>query len=70
MAREMGRVPVERDTLYGHLRVFEDPAQDPSDPLDDVQNPAERFGSYKALIGRSDHRFKAQFRKKSDTAAP
>lgn len=70
LARDMGRVPVERDTLYNHLRVFEDPANDPTDPLDEVQDPTARFGSYKALIGQSDHRFKAQFRNKGGTAAP
>ena len=29
LIREIGRMPVERTTLYEHLRRFEDPALDP-----------------------------------------
>ncbi len=62
LAREMGRLPVERATTYRHLRVFEDPAQDPADPLDEIQD-SRRFGSYHNLIKQKEHRFKATLKK-------
>ena len=60
LAREMGRTPVERSTTYEHLRTFSDPANDPLDPLDRVEDTTQ-FGSYKELIKQDDHRFKAQY---------
>ncbi len=30
LIREVGRIPVERNTLYGEVRRFDDPAQDPA----------------------------------------
>jgi cyclic dehypoxanthinyl futalosine synthase len=32
MIRTAGRIPAQRDTLYRHLRVHHDPADDPTDP--------------------------------------
>ncbi|MCH8844687.1 MAG: 5-amino-6-(D-ribitylamino)uracil--L-tyrosine 4-hydroxyphenyl transferase CofH [SAR324 cluster bacterium] len=58
-AREMGRLPVERDTLYHKLHIFDDPAADPQDPLDSIDDAASLFGSYHDLIQRPEHRFKA-----------
>jgi FO synthase subunit 2 len=61
LAREMGRVPAERGTTYEHLRVFADPAHDPDDALDRVEN-TQQFGSYQELIRQNHFRFKAQYR--------
>jgi 7,8-didemethyl-8-hydroxy-5-deazariboflavin synthase CofH subunit len=58
---EMGRVAAQRTTTYTNLRVFEN--EDSSDDLlDQVENPAERFGSYQELIRLKDFRFKEFYR--------
>ena len=58
LIRDAGRVPAERHTTYKLKHVFDDPAQDPVDPLDRIQNdPEERFGSYFRLIKMHDFRF-------------
>ncbi|MBT8468851.1 MAG: 5-amino-6-(D-ribitylamino)uracil--L-tyrosine 4-hydroxyphenyl transferase CofH [Deltaproteobacteria bacterium] len=54
--RDSGRVPVQRDTAYGTIREFGDTSdQDPTEPLDAVQDPDVSFGSYEALT--TDSRF-------------
>ncbi|MCE2463189.1 MAG: 5-amino-6-(D-ribitylamino)uracil--L-tyrosine 4-hydroxyphenyl transferase CofH [Dehalococcoidia bacterium] len=59
LIRDAGRIPAERHTIYNDLRVFEDPDQDPVEPLDMVgDNPEEQFGSYFRLIKMDDFRFK------------
>jgi len=50
LIRDMGRVPAERTTLYEIRRVFDDPAADPVEPLDLVESPEERFGTYDMLV--------------------
>ncbi|MEE8395924.1 MAG: 5-amino-6-(D-ribitylamino)uracil--L-tyrosine 4-hydroxyphenyl transferase CofH, partial [bacterium] len=62
MAREMGRIPAERATTYAHLRVFQNPADDPADALDRIDEN-HNFGSYDELIRQKDFRFKAQYGK-------
>jgi FO synthase subunit 2 len=58
LIRDAGRVPAERHTTYTLKRVFEDPADDPVDPLDQVgDKPEERFGSYFQLIKMDRYRF-------------
>jgi FO synthase subunit 2 len=58
LIREAGRVPAERHTVYNDLRVFDDPEEDPVEPLDLVgDNPEERFGSYHRLIKMDTYRF-------------
>lgn len=48
--RDAGRVPVQRDTRYGVLKRFSvDGGDDPREPLDDVDDVEERFGSYVQL---------------------
>jgi 7,8-didemethyl-8-hydroxy-5-deazariboflavin synthase CofH subunit len=48
--RDAGRVPAERNTRYEHVRVFSrDGADDPSHPLDSVEDAEQVFGSYQAL---------------------
>ncbi|MBI3994181.1 MAG: 7,8-didemethyl-8-hydroxy-5-deazariboflavin synthase subunit CofH, partial [Candidatus Lambdaproteobacteria bacterium] len=59
LAREMGRVPAERSTTYELRRVFSDPALDPDDKLNAMQDGT--FGSYQQLIKEDDFRFRAFF---------
>lgn len=63
LIREMGRVPAERSTTYQKLRVFES-EDNPSDRLDAIEDPADRFGSYQSLIRLKDYRFKDFYRGK------
>src|SRR2546427_4110555 len=49
MIREMGRIPAERSTTYQKIRVFESEDHH-RDLLDEVSDPAQRFGSYQNLI--------------------
>ena len=59
LIRDAGRVPAERHTTYTDLRVFDNPDEDPVEPLDLVgDNPEEQFGSYFRLIKMDDFRFK------------
>jgi len=56
LARDLGRLPAERTTLYRIRRVFaEEPAT--PDPLDDPNLDPSRFGSYEALTHAREFRF-------------
>jgi 7,8-didemethyl-8-hydroxy-5-deazariboflavin synthase CofH subunit len=56
IARDLGRLPVERSTVYGVRRVFhEEPAT--LEPLDDPELDTEQFGSYARLTKASEFRF-------------
>ena len=57
LIREMGRIPAERSTTYAKIKPF-DTEENPLDPLDQVENPQEKFGSYQDLIRVKDYRFK------------
>jgi 7,8-didemethyl-8-hydroxy-5-deazariboflavin synthase CofH subunit len=58
LIRDAGRVPAERHTTYKLKHVFDNPAEDPVDPLDQINDhPEERFGSYFQLIKMDDFRF-------------
>ena len=46
LIREMGRIPAERNTLYGIMRSFGIEQDDHYDPLDLADGSDERFGSY------------------------
>ncbi len=61
LIREMGRVPAERTTSYAVRRVFRDPADDPVEPLDEVEYDERRFGTYKVLVKLEDWRFRDSF---------
>jgi 7,8-didemethyl-8-hydroxy-5-deazariboflavin synthase CofH subunit len=61
LIRQMGRIPAERSTTYDKVKVFES-GDEPVDLLDQVQDPAERFGSYHHLIRLKDYRFKDFYR--------
>jgi len=69
LAREMGRLPAERDTRYGILRTFADPALDPDDALNSV-DPNGRFGSYHELIREQSFRFKDYFQARAAVPLP
>ena len=61
LIREMGRRPAERSTTYEKIRIFE--AEERSaDPLDAVDDPAKKFGSYQELIRLRDYRFRDFYR--------
>ncbi len=48
--RDAGRIPVQRNTRYEALRVYSvDGADDPTSPLDGVDDVEAAFGSYKQL---------------------
>jgi 7,8-didemethyl-8-hydroxy-5-deazariboflavin synthase CofH subunit len=57
LIRDMARIPAERSTTYQRIRVFET-EKDHRDLLDEVNDPAQRFGSYQNLIHLKDYRFK------------
>jgi 7,8-didemethyl-8-hydroxy-5-deazariboflavin synthase CofH subunit len=61
MVREMGRIPAERSTTYQKIRVFETELQH-RDLLDELNDPAQRFGSYQNLIHLKDYRFRDFYR--------
>ena len=58
---EMGRIPAERSTTYQKIRVFESENHSP-DRLDQVDNAAERFGSYQELTRLKEYRFRDFYR--------
>jgi 7,8-didemethyl-8-hydroxy-5-deazariboflavin synthase CofH subunit len=57
LIREMGRIPAERSTTYQKVRVFESEDHH-RDLLDEVNDPAQRFGSYHNLIHLREYRFR------------
>jgi 7,8-didemethyl-8-hydroxy-5-deazariboflavin synthase CofH subunit len=61
LIRQMGRLPAERSTTYKKIKVFESEER-VVDLLDEVQDPADRFGSYQNLIRLTDYRFRDFYR--------
>ena len=55
--RDLGRIPAQRDTTYGILKRYADGNDDETSPLDTIENPDERFGSYRRLTASSQFRF-------------
>jgi FO synthase subunit 2 len=56
LIRDAGRVPAQRDTLYGIVRT--DTGDDaPASPLDSIGDAEARFGSYRRLIASGEFRF-------------
>lgn len=66
LIREMGRIPAERTTTYQKLRVFET-EENPVDLLDQIENPDEKFGSYRMLTRLKEYRFKDFYRSQKQT---
>jgi FO synthase subunit 2 len=65
LIREMGRIPAERATTYQKVRVFET-ENDHRDLLDEVTDPAQRFGSYQNLIHLKEYRFRDFYREQKN----
>ena len=65
LIREMGRVPAERSTTYNKIRAFKT-EENPIDLLDEVEEPSERFGSYKNLISLKEYRFRDFYREQKE----
>ena len=61
LIREMGRIPAQRSTTYEKIHVFET-EDNPVDLLDQIENPDERFGSYRKLTQLREYRFKDFYR--------
>jgi FO synthase subunit 2 len=67
VARDLGRLPAERSTLYAIRRTFrEEPAE--LEPLDDPSLDTEQFGSYARLTHASEFRF-VDFREEQKATA-
>src|SRR5256886_1645548 len=56
LIRDVGRVPAQRDTLYGLIRTYRD-GESPDSPLDKIDDAEARFGSYRRLIASGEFRF-------------
>lgn len=56
LIRDAGRIPAQRDTVYGILRRWDGDEDEPS-PLDAVEDPESRFGSYRRLVASGEFRF-------------
>ncbi len=56
LIRDAGRVPAQRDTLYGIVQTYSD-GKEPESPLDRIEDPEARFGSYRTLIASGEFRF-------------
>ena len=56
LIRDVGRVPAQRDTVYGLIRTYRD-GENPDSPLDKIDDAESRFGSYRRLIASGEFRF-------------
>lgn len=65
LIREMGRIPAERSTTYQNIRVFDSEDQ-PLDLLDEVEDSAQRFGSYQNLIRLKEYRFRDFYQERKE----
>ena len=63
MIREMGRIPAERNTLYGIVRAFGPDEDDHYDPLDLAAEGDERFGSFERLTHAPEFRFADRYKR-------
>lgn len=60
LIRDAGRIPAERNTLYGTLRTFNGCQDDGTHPLDSLRpEDRNRFGSYEQLTRSHRFRFKS-----------
>jgi FO synthase subunit 2 len=71
LIREIGRLPAERNTLYGIVREFGREPDDHYDPLDLAVEGDERFGSYERLTHAQEFKFVENYeRARAAPAAP
>ena len=68
LIREMGRIPAERNTLYGIKRMFGPEEDEHYDPLDLADGQDERFGSYTKLTQAPEFRFAEQYKRAAPVA--
>ncbi len=57
MIRDLGRLPAQRSTTYQILQVY-DGQEEEAGPLDRIDNPEERFGSYRMLTASNMFRYR------------
>jgi FO synthase subunit 2 len=57
LIRDAGRVPAQRSTEYGLIRVYGAEGDDADSPLDHIEDAEARFGSYRKLAGSGQFRF-------------
>jgi 7,8-didemethyl-8-hydroxy-5-deazariboflavin synthase CofH subunit len=57
LIREAGRVPVQRTSAYAPLRTFSTSDDADASPLDAIEDPEARFGSYRRLTLANEFRF-------------
>jgi 7,8-didemethyl-8-hydroxy-5-deazariboflavin synthase CofH subunit len=57
LVRDLGRMPAQRNTTYGILKLYAEAQDDEPSPLDLVQDADERFGSYRRLTASPVFRF-------------
>lgn len=70
LIRDIGRIPAERNTLYGIVREFGAAPDDHFDPLDRAIGEGDaRFGSYVQLVESTDFKFAEHYRQ-GQPAAP
>jgi hypothetical protein len=55
--RDLARIPAQRSTTYGILKLYADARDDDTSPLDTIENPEEQFGSYRRLTASDQFRF-------------
>jgi 5-amino-6-(D-ribitylamino)uracil---L-tyrosine 4-hydroxyphenyl transferase len=68
LIRDLGRTPAERGTTYKLLKVY-DGADEELSPLDLIENPDERFGSYRKLAASSQFRYVHPFEREKQQAS-
>ena len=71
LIRDIGRIPAERNTLYGIVREFGSEPDEHYDPLDRAIGEGDaRFGSYVQLVESTDFKFAEHYRPAEPAAAP
>jgi FO synthase subunit 2 len=60
LVRDLGRIPAQRTTTYGILKIYASEQDDEPDPLAGIQDPDARFGSYRRLTASREFRFAPQ----------
>lgn len=59
LIRDIGKTPVQRNTLYKPIQVYEE-EPDEAEPLDLAANNPEKFGSYLELVKLAEFRYEGQ----------
>lgn len=59
LIRDIGKIPVQRNTLYKPIKVYEE-EPDELEPLDVAAHTPEKFGSYLELVKLDEFRYEGQ----------